>query len=89
MSNSHSDHDSGHNKTSSIIVNGRPREVIEHELSYLQIVQLAFPGEQPAPNSVYTVTYSNPHGKDGSMVEGQDVKIKEGMICNVTKTNQS
>ncbi|GEM_PF-2971758 len=37
MSNSHSDQDSGHNKTSSIIVNGRPREVIEHELSYCEL----------------------------------------------------
>lgn len=89
MSNSHSDQAPGHNKTYSIIVNGRPREVVEHKLTYLQVVQLAFPGEQPSPGTVYTVTFSNPHGKDGSMVDGQDEVIKDGMIFNVSKTNQS
>lgn len=89
MNNSHSEQAPGHNKKYSIIVNGRPREVTENELSYLQVVQLAFPGEQPTDNSVYTITYSNPHGKDGSMVEGEEVEIKNRMIFNVTKTNQS
>lgn len=89
MSNSHSDQAPGHNKTYSIIVNGRPREVTEHKLTYLQVVQLAFPGEQPSATVVYTVTYSNPHGKDGSLVEGQDVVIKNGIIFNVRKTDRS
>ena len=89
MSNNHSDQAPGHNKTYSIIVNGRPREVTEHKLTYLQVVQLAFPGEQPSATVVYTVTFSNPHGKDGSLVEGQDVTIKDGTIFNVRKTDQS
>lgn len=89
MSNNHSDQAHGHNKTYSIIVNGRPREVSDHKLTYLQVVQLAFPGEQPTATVVFTVTYSNPHGRDGSLVEGQDVVIKDGMIFNVRKTDQS
>lgn len=89
MSNSHSDQAPGHNKTYSIIVNGRPREVTEHKLTYLQVVQLAYPGEQLSETVVYTVTYSNPHGKDGSLVEGQDVVIKDGIIFNVLKTDKS
>lgn len=89
MSNNHSDQAHGHNKTYSIIVNGRPREVSDHKLTYLQVVQLAFPGEQPTATMVFTVTYSNPHGRDGSLVEGQDVVIKDGMIFNVRKTDQS
>lgn len=89
LSNNQSDHAPGHSKTYSIIVNGRPREVTEHKLSYLQVVHLAFPGEQPSETVVYTVTYSNPHGKDGSLVEGQHVTIKDGMIFNVRKTDRS
>ncbi len=79
----------GQNKTYSIIVNGRPREVTEHKLTYLQVVQLAYPGEQPTEKVVYTVTFSNPHGHDGTLVEGQKVEIKNGIIFNVKKTDQS
>ncbi|WP_136796027.1 multiubiquitin domain-containing protein [Desulfosediminicola ganghwensis] len=85
--NSGSCHD--HNKTYSIIVNGRPREVTEHHLTYLQVVQLAYPSETPAERVVFTVTYSNQHGRDGSLVEGQKVTIKNGTIFNVNKTDRS
>lgn len=89
MSNSNSDQAPGHNKAYSIIVNGRPREVTEHKLTYLQVVQLAYPGEQPSERVVFTVTYSNPHGKEGSMVAGDEVVIKDGMVFNVKKTDRS
>lgn len=79
----------GHTKTYSIVVNGRPREVRDHKLTYLQVVQLAYPGEVPTETIVFTVTYSNPHGHDGSLTEGQDVVIKEGTIFNVRKTDRS
>lgn len=88
--NGHQNNDApGHNKTYNIIVNGRPRTVTEHKLSYLQVVQLAFPSETPSDKVQFTVTYSNPHGRDGMMVAGDEVVIKEGMIFNVTKTNES
>lgn len=89
MSNSRSDQAPGQNKTYSIIVNGRPREVTDHKLTYLQVVQLAYPGEVPSETIVFTVTFSNPHGKDGSLVEGKDVVIKDGVIFNVVRTDQS
>jgi len=89
MSNTHSDQAPGHNKVYSIIVNGRRREVTDHKLSYLQVVQLAFSGETPTDKVVFTVTYSTPHGKDGSLVDGQEVVIKDGLIFNVNKTDQS
>lgn len=79
----------GQNKTFSIIVNGRPREVSEHRLTYLQVIQLAYPDAQLSENTVFTVTFSNPHGKDGSMVEGDTESIKDGMIINVGKTDKS
>lgn len=79
----------GQNKTYSIIVNGRPREVSWHKMTYIQVVQLAFPGEQPSEGIVYTVSYSNPHGHDGSLVDGQEVTIKDGIIFNVDRTDRS
>src|SRR5688572_4971643 len=84
MSNNHCNQAPGHNKTYTIIVNGRKREVTDHELNYWEVIRLAFPDAQPAPNIVYTVTYSGP-GKDGSLVEGQSVKIHDRMIFCVRK----
>lgn len=78
-----------HDKTHTIIVNGRRREVRQHKLTYLEVVQLAFPGEKPTETIVFTVTYSNPHGKDGTLVAGEEVVAKDGMILNVRKTDQS
>jgi len=89
MSNTESAQAPGHTKTFSIIVNGRPREVTDHKLTYLQVVQLAYPGETPTETIVFTVTFSNPHGHDGSLTEGQDVVVKDGMIFNVRKTDRS
>lgn len=78
-----------HDKVTSIIVNGRQREVHGKKISYIEVVQLAFPGAQLDGNTAYTVAYANPHGKDGTLVNGQDVHVQEGMVFNVTKTNRS
>jgi hypothetical protein len=82
-------HGHGHDKTYEIIVNGRQKVVFDHKLTYLEVVQLAYPGEQPSDGVVFTVTFSNPHGKDGSMVEGDKVNVKDGIIFNVRKTDKS
>lgn len=89
MSNDHSGQVPGQNKQAVVIINGRPREVTGQKITYSQLVQLAFPDDQPNEATVYTITYSNPHGKDGTLVSGQDVHVKEGMIFNVTKTSRS
>lgn len=89
MSNSHADQAPGQNKTSMIVINGRQREVSGQSISYSQVVQIAFPDDQVDEAIEYTVAYANPHGKDGTLVNGQDVHIKEGMIFNVSKTNRS
>ena len=89
MSNPNSSQAPGHNKTVSIIVNGRPREVTGKMVSYEEIVKLAFPDDPTNQDIDFTVAYANPHGKDGELVAGQEVHVKEGMIFNVTKTNRS
>jgi len=47
-----------HKKTYEIIVNGRPRNVTGHELSYEEVVKLAFPDDAPDANILYTVAYA-------------------------------
>ena len=87
--NDNEQNEQGSEKTFSIVVNGRPREVSERELTYLQVVQLAYPGEVPTENIVFTVTYSYHNGKDGTLVDGQSVKVKDRMVFNVRKTDKS
>lgn len=89
MSNADSSQAPGHTKTHNIIVNGRPREVAGNKISYEEVVMLAFPDDPSNQDSDYTVAYANPHGKDGTLVAGQDTTVKEGMVFNVTKTNRS
>jgi len=75
----------------SIIVNGRPKEWAEKEITFEQVVVLAFGTYDPNPNKVYTVTYDRgPHqNHEGSMVKDDKVFIKEKMIFNVTATDKS
>ena len=74
-----------------IIVNGRERIVTQHELSYIDVVRLAFENPTINENIIYTVTYKRgpDHSSEGTMVEGDTVKVKPGMIFNVTRTDKS
>lgn len=79
----------GHNKEFSIVVNGRENIVSKKEMSFVEIVALA--NLPSGPNTIYTVTYRRGEGNKpaGTLVEGESVKIKEGMIFNVTATDKS
>ena len=73
-----------------IIVNARPRVVAGSDVTYEQIVQMAFPGLHN-PNVIFSITYrkaasSPPEGELGA---GRIVKIKKGTIFNVTPTDKS
>lgn len=79
-----------HNTT--IIVNGQEKTTIEKELTFGDVVALAYDGNPPSgPNWEFTVTYRRGHGEKphGSLVAGQSVKVKEGMIFNVRATDKS
>jgi hypothetical protein len=74
-----------------ISVNTKPFEVVKEEISFEEVVALAF-GSMPAGGSVaFTMTYRRGQGSkpSGSLVEGATVKVKDGMIFNVTKTDKS
>jgi hypothetical protein len=78
-------------KLITIIVNGREKPWHEKEISFEQVVVLAFGTYEENPNRIFTVTYkggpdSNPQG---SMVKGDKVYVKNKMIFNVTATDKS
>jgi hypothetical protein len=74
-----------------IIVNAREKVWTEKEISFDQVVKLAFPTPPPGENIVYTITYrrGEGHKPEGTMTEGESVKVKDGMIFNVTATDKS
>ena len=85
------EHEKNHEKDFSIIVNGRPRTVATRELNFDQVVRLAFDNPPAGPNVVITVTYHRGHGEkpEGSLLPGGTVKVKEGMVFDVTATDKS
>jgi len=78
-------------KPKTIIVNGQQKIVNADELAFDQIVDLAFDPSQRGPQIEFTVDYRKGDEKKpkGSLVQGQTVKIKDGMIFNVTRTDKS
>lgn len=81
----------GHKEEFKIIVNGREKVVTVKELSFDEIVALAFSPVPSGPNVMFTVTYRHgPHeNPEGTLTEGHSVKIKDGMIFNVIQTDKS
>lgn len=73
-----------------IIVNGRKKEFTGREINFEQVVRLAFEAPPYGENTMFTVTYKRGHGgHEGSMLPGDSVKVKEGMVFNVTATDKS
>ena len=74
----------------SIIVNGRARTVPGDEVTFEDIIQIAFPNDA-TPNVVFSMTYrhaaSQPH--NGNLAVGGTVRVKKGTVFNVTRTVQS
>jgi Multiubiquitin len=87
------DKEHGKDKDFTVIVNGREKTVASKELTFEQVVTLAFDNPPTGENILFTITYrkgGNEHKPEGSMVEGGDpVKVKNGMIFNVTATDKS
>ncbi|HLW01627.1 MAG TPA: multiubiquitin domain-containing protein [Ktedonobacterales bacterium] len=73
-----------------IIVNAERKTVPSLEVSYTEVVKLAYP-TPPSPDTTFTVTYRNAvDPREGSLVEGQSVKVREeGTIFNVRATGKS
>lgn len=77
-------------KLVTIIVNTREHTVEKDEVTYDDIVSLAFNPVPSGPNVVITVTYHRAEGnKSGDLLPGQSVKAKDGMVFDVTATDRS
>ena len=78
-------------KTFSIIVNGRSRQVEGDELSFDELVDLAFDDPARGPQIVFTITFREAGGRipEGELDEGQRLKVQDGTIINATRTDQS
>lgn len=86
------DNDHNHReKEYEIIVNGRPKVVLLKELSFFDIVKLAFGEIICDGRKIYTMTFKKGYNTrpEGSMVEGDVIKIKKGVIFNVSATDKS
>lgn len=74
-----------------IIVNAREKAWSQAIISFVQVIVLAFGSYDNNPNKGYTVTYSKgpKSNREGSMVKGSVVDVKNNMIFDVTATDKS
>ena len=73
-----------------IFVNARRHSWEDKTINYSQVVGLAFLPPY-GPNEIFTVQYScgPKENREGTLVEGQKVEIKSGMVFDVTRTDKS
>lgn len=83
---------SGEPRGVTIIVEGTPHEWNEPKITYVQVVTLFDPTYPQHPDTTYSVKYRNGPSRnpEGIMAPGGGpVKVKEGMVFNVSQTGQS
>lgn len=79
-------------KTVTIYVEGTEHEWPKNgQITYAEVVTLEVPTYAQHPEITYSVTYRNGQGNkpEGTLSPGGSVKVKEGMIFNVSETGQS
>lgn len=85
------EHSAHQDKGFSIIINGREKTVEKEELTFDEVVALAFDDPPTGEFICFTITYRRAGGRkpEGTLVEGKSVKVKDGTIFNVTATDKS
>jgi hypothetical protein len=82
----------GPDKPVAIIVNGRPKQWSSKEISFEEVIALAFDTPPDSNDTIFSVTYrkgGNEHRPEGVMVAGDSIKVKDGTVFNVSATNRS
>ena len=79
------------NKGFDIIVNGRTYTVDNDEVTFDDVVDQAYPEGGRGELISYTVLFYEGGGreKEGGLNEGDKVKVKDGTVFNVTRTDRS
>lgn len=74
-----------------VIVNGRRKEVHTDRLTFDEVVRLAFDPPPHGDGVQITVQYTRgpEHKPSSTLIEGQSVKVRDGMEFDVTATNRS
>lgn len=80
-----------HDHETTITVNSRPKQVTSKELTFEQVLGLAFDPVPTGDNWEFTVGYRRGDGKKpaGTLSAGETLKVKDGMIIDVTATDKS
>ena len=78
-------------KTVTIVVNGTEHEVEKDHISFQEVVHLAYDEPPYGENTLFSVTYRRGNGNKpgGTLTPGECVKVKKGMIFDVTATDKS
>ena len=74
-----------------IIVNCTTYPVPNDEVSFDQVVDIAYPNGGRGPLITYTVNFYNGAGRplEGKLTKGHEAKVKDGTVFNVTRTDRS
>ena len=77
--------------TVTIVVEGTEHEWPKGDISYAEVVTLEVPDYAQHPEVTYSVLYKRGHGNkpEGTLGPGASVKVKDGMLFNVSETGQS
>jgi hypothetical protein len=74
-----------------IIVNGQEVKDAERTLTFVDILDLAFPTPRPVPDTDYSVTFKNAASspRSGQLNPDGSVEVRNGTMFDVTPTNKS
>jgi hypothetical protein len=74
-----------------IIVNGQKKHVVGRMISFEALVVLAYGTDDAGPTIVYAITYERGPGAnpEGTLSAGRSVKVRNGMVFNVQRTDKS
>lgn len=80
-----------HTKQFTIIVNGEAKKEIKQVLTFVDILDLAFPAPRSIPDKEFSITFKNAESqpRNGQLHPGDTVEIKNGTSFDVTPTNKS
>lgn len=78
-------------KDITIVVNGTQKTVHKEEYTRDEIIKLAYSEPPFGENTLFSVTYRRGHGNkpEGVLDPGESIKLKDGMIFDVTPTDKS
>lgn len=78
-------------KDVTVYFNGRPKTVPKERISYEEVIAYAFDSPPTGDGVQFSVQYTRGHSSkpNGSLLEGESVKVQNGIQFDVTATNRS